>query len=192
MTPMRALSVSMAVVSLSHLATATPVIAGQPTESTKPRALSPTLERPGSGCLLPARRPATPGVPIPAPAGVKVPPGTLIRPTEPNIVSAHARGGHASVRLSLRLQMGINDFTGQPQRGALFGATICRQRSDGRWARVADPRWSVRAGNTTVLMTTTWLRTHSRVAAALTPGHYRIHVGLSYWWGQRNLFVRIT
>jgi hypothetical protein len=24
------------------------------------------------------------------------------------------------------------------------------------------------------------------------PGHYRIHVGLSYWWGQRNLFVRIT
>jgi hypothetical protein len=88
--------------------------------------------------------------------------------------------------------MGINEFTGQPRRGALFGATICRRRDDGRWERVGDPRWSVRAGRTTILITNAWLRAHSHVVAPLTPGRYRIHVGLSYWWGQRNLFVRIT
>lgn len=167
-----------------------PAASGQPATS---GSSIPTLliERPKTGCLLPSRRPATPGVPIPAPTGLKVAPGTPIVPTEPNIVSATARSGRAILRLNLHLQMGLNDFTRQPLRGALFGATICRKRTDGRWQRVADPRWSVRAGHSTVLITTAWLRAHSPVASPLTPGFYRLHVGLSYWWGQRNLFLDI-
>jgi hypothetical protein len=149
------------------------------------------IERPGSGCLQRARRSATPGVSIPAPRGLGVPPGTPLRPTEPNIASASATGGRASVRLSVRLQMAINEFNGQPLRGGLFGADICRRITGGHWQRVANPRWSVHAGLNRVLIDAAWLRAHSPLLSALTPGTYRIHLGLSYWWGQRNLVVRI-
>ena len=176
---------------LTLTALGSPAAFGQPMAS---RLSTPpaSIERPGSGCLLPPRRPATPGVQIPAPPGVRVTPGTPIVPTEPNNVSATAQGGRASLRLRLHLQMGLNDVTRKPLRGALFGATICRKRTDGRWQRVADPRWSVHPGHSTILVTTAWLRARSVAASPLVPGRYRIHVGLSYWWGQRNLVVQIN
>lgn len=153
-----------------------------------PRAI---IERSGHGCLRPATPSLTPGAPTPAPPGSGYPPGRIIVPTEPNLASAEATGGRASFSLRLRVQPGINEYTHQPLKGGLIGATICRQLADRRWQRVAEPKWNVRAGAQTTVATPAWLRAHGPLLAPLGPGRYRLHIGLTYWWGQRNLFIWI-
>jgi hypothetical protein len=91
----------------------------------------------------------------------------------------------------MHLQMGINEFSGQPLRGDLMGVFICRRLPSALWEPVANARWAVHAGFSSVLVTSSWLQAHDSQPAHLAPGYYRIHLGLSYWWGQRNLFVRV-